>query len=592
MIRSSYFDQYLHFVTLELTLNHAMQAASKIHVPVPSLNVLKFLRSQVEEVHYFSPNTKIQGSLCALIRLRAYSRRNIRGRFSLAIRNFKDNYSCPITLESSLLNLGFLRSSLSRKQLVPRNPCASAATQGQRSCRWTSARHASTGEPHLLRRWWGKGRTAHAATTTEDLPPLPSFLDDNGGTSLGKKKAGKAANELRLRCTEINENGDVTLVNGEFKKSELIAKYGLLPRDLRKIDSSLLPHILVRPSAILINLLHLRVLIKNDRVLILDAYGTTDSYAQSVFMYDLQGKLAQKQSSPQAASLPYEFRALEAVLISVTSGLETEFEGVSEPVVRVLRELEEDIDRDKLRHLLIYSKKLGTFEQKARLVRDAIDDLLEADDDLVTMYLSERAQGKVREEDDHTEVEMLLESYHKVCDEIVQVSSNLVSNIRNTEEMYVQFLISVTTPLMLSSVKAILDANRNSLMLLDLKFSIGTLGIGSGAFVASLYGMNLKNFIEESDFGFVGVSAWSFLFAAIVCSYGLKKLNKIQRVSMWGEHGGNNRGNWRQIDLAPPLPGESRADRLKRIKESKYEHSRGRNSLALERVGTMRERRR
>ena len=149
-------------------------------------------------------------------------------------------------------------------------------------------------------------------------------------------------------------------------------------------------------------------------------------------MYDLCGKLSQKPLSSQAGVLPYEFRALEAVLISVTTGLESEFDGVSEPVVRVLRELEEDIDRDKLRHLLIYSKKLGTFEQKARLVRDAIDDLLEADDDLDTMYLSPRPAGK---ENDHTEVEMLLESYHKVCDEIVQESGNLVSNIRNTEEM-------------------------------------------------------------------------------------------------------------------------------------------------------------
>ena len=212
-------------------------------------------------------------------------------------------------------------------------------------------------------------------------------------------------------------------------------QYGLLPRDLRKIDSSLLPHILVRPSAILINLLHLRVLIKHNRVLILDAYGTTDSYTQSQFIHDLQGKLSQHEASRQAGGLPYEFRALEAVLISVTSGLEGEFEVVSEPVHKVLKELEEDIDRDKLRHLLIYSKRLGTFEQKARLVRDAIDDLLEADDDLVTMYLTERAQGKVREEDDHTEVEMLLESYHKVCDEIVQIAGNQVSNIRNTEEV-------------------------------------------------------------------------------------------------------------------------------------------------------------
>lgn len=151
-------------------------------------------------------------------------------------------------------------------------------------------------------------------------------------------------------------------------------------------------------------------------------------------MYDLEGKL-QLREGRSAGSLPYEFRALEAVLISVTAGLEGEFEGVREPVVKVLRELEEDIDRDKLRHLLIYSKKLGTFEQKARLVRDAIDDLLEADDDLASMYLTEKAQGKKRTEDDHNEVEMLLESYHKVCDEIVQVSGNLVSNIRNTEEM-------------------------------------------------------------------------------------------------------------------------------------------------------------
>lgn len=170
-------------------------------------------------------------------------------------------------------------------------------------------------------------------------------------------------------------------------------------------------------------------------MLLLDAYGTTNSRAQSKFIYNLQGKLGQKELSRQAGGLPYEFRALEAVLIGVTTGLEGEFEVVSEPVVRVLRELEEDIDRDKLRHLLIYSKRMGTFEQKARLVRDAIDDLLDADDDLVSMYLSERAQGKVREEEDHTEVEMLLESYHKVCDEIVQVSGNLVSNIRNTEEM-------------------------------------------------------------------------------------------------------------------------------------------------------------
>ncbi len=122
------------------------------------------------------------------------------------------------------------------------------------------------------------------------------------------------------------------------------------------------------------------------------------------------------------------------------------------------------------------------------------------------------------------------------------------------------------------SVKAILDANRNSLMLLDLKFSIGTLGFGSGAFIASLYGMNLKNFMEESDLGFSGVTALSFLFAAVVWTYGLKKLRKVQRVSMWGEQGSRSRGPWTDINSPlPALPGESRVERQRRLELARAE---------------------
>lgn len=203
---------------------------------------------------------------------------------------------------------------------------------------------------------------------------------------------------------------------------------------MRKIDSSNLPHILVRPSAILLNLLHLKVLIKHDRVLLFDVYGSKTSYPQSAFMYDLQGRLQQKPSQG-SNGLPYEFRALEAVLTSVTSEMEADFEAVREPVMHILSELEDDIDRDKLRVLLILSKRVSTFEQKAKLVRDAIEELLEADDDLAAMYLTEKTHDLYRGMDEHTEVEMLLESYHKLTDEIVQEAGNLVSGIRNTEEL-------------------------------------------------------------------------------------------------------------------------------------------------------------
>lgn len=47
--------------------------------------------------------------------------------------------------------------------------------------------------------------------------------------SLGR--SAKAANEPKLRCTEFDEDGNVVLVNGEFKKSELIAKVLSSKRD-------------------------------------------------------------------------------------------------------------------------------------------------------------------------------------------------------------------------------------------------------------------------------------------------------------------------------------------------------------------------
>ncbi|KAK6500551.1 magnesium ion transporter, variant 2 [Arthrobotrys conoides] len=242
--------------------------------------------------------------------------------------------------------------------------------------------------------------------------------------------------DMILRCTEFDSEGNVVSTSRDFKKTELCTKHGLLPRDLRKLESKVIvPHILVRRNSILVNLLHIRALIKANAVLLFDVYGSTDTYTQSVFLYDLQGKLSSR-SSKQMGGLPYEMRALEAILISVMGALEAELKILQENVGRLLEELEENIDRDKLRFLLIYSKKLSTFEQKAQLICGAIEEVLEADEDLAGMYLTEKLQGTERPAEEHSEIELLLESYYKMADEIVQVSGNLVANIKNTEDMY------------------------------------------------------------------------------------------------------------------------------------------------------------
>jgi len=82
-----------------------------------------------------------------------------------------------------------------------------------------------------------------------------------------------------------------------------------------------------------------------------------------------------------------------------------------------------------------------------------LEGLTFVDEDLAGMYLTEKSRGKQRDVAQHDEVELLLEAYVKQIDGIVQEADQLVSNMRNTEEI----------------VNIILDANRNSLMLLDLK---------------------------------------------------------------------------------------------------------------------------
>jgi magnesium transporter len=69
---------------------------------------------------------------------------------------------------------------------------------------------------------------AGAGKTRPSPLASPGYLDDTGGEgalpNYGRTVSAKATNEMKLRCTEFDENGKVTLVNGEFKKSELIQK--------------------------------------------------------------------------------------------------------------------------------------------------------------------------------------------------------------------------------------------------------------------------------------------------------------------------------------------------------------------------------
>ncbi|KAF7323604.1 Magnesium transporter [Mycena kentingensis (nom. inval.)] len=331
---------------------------------------------------------------------------------------------------------------------------------------------------------------------------------------LEKVMKGRNPPDLMLRCTVLDSDGNVKTISGQFKKSELCGEHKLNPRDLRKIDSrvpNLVPTILIRKEAFLLNILHIRALVKADTVIIFDSYGSVDSRLHSVFLYHLEHNLKTKQSG-----MPYEFRALESILLSVLSALEAEMVFIRNLVGGLLAELEDNIDHDRFKRLLHYSRRLATFQNRAKLVEEVLEEVLGQDEDLTAMYLTDKRDGVDRDMDDHEELEVLLESFSKQVEEIVNEAENIAANVQSTQEI----------------VELILDSNRNALLSLDLKVSIMTMGIGSGALLTGAFGMNLTSNLESHPWAFYGMTGFAAGMAAVVAIVGLRRLQKIRKVGL------------------------------------------------------------
>jgi magnesium transporter len=118
----------------------------------------------------------------------------------------------------------------------------------------------------------------------------------------------------------------------------------------------------------------------------------------------------------------------------VMSELDVEFQELRGPVLKVLSELDDDVSLEKLKNLADVSRQLSAFQQKVKLVREALRTVLDADDDMAAMYLTEKAQGKPRAEADHEEVELLIENYFECGGEIMGKAEQLLSDVQITHE--------------------------------------------------------------------------------------------------------------------------------------------------------------
>jgi magnesium transporter len=181
-------------------------------LPVPSPGLLRFLRFQSENLAFFyaNPSPAARRALCA-------SRRQWKAPCG----------GDEVQLQAGLLHLEPLFPSRSVRTPSPRLP------KSRRPAPFTAglgARCSSTDQscaPSWRDRLWGgpRPRKAPEDLKPDDLPHPPEDGSENNSMfNTRRQRAQQAALEPRLRCTEVDEHGTAILVDGEFKKTELIAR--------------------------------------------------------------------------------------------------------------------------------------------------------------------------------------------------------------------------------------------------------------------------------------------------------------------------------------------------------------------------------
>ncbi|PYH41635.1 CorA family magnesium transporter [Aspergillus saccharolyticus JOP 1030-1] len=337
-----------------------------------------------------------------------------------------------------------------------------------------------------------------------------------------------------MQYTQFQNHGTAFPV-GHITKLAVADRYGLSTRDLRVFDqpSSGVPYILVRESTLLLHILDLRVLVQHDHARLFHVahvppsldhtQGSDENRVSRVFSHIMQEKLRDGQQPGKAERQPFELCVLEAALSAVTSVLEAECSLAEQEVSQTLQITDastpngdEPVTHLRLRTILELKRKLVGIEQRALQVRNMAQEVLNEDQDMANMHLTDKQAGKPHMVQDHQGVEYLFEAYFKASDTIGQDAASLMSHLQRTED----------------TIRYTLNVRRNQIMMLEVRLEILMLALAGATLIAGWYGMNLVNYFEDSPHAFAVVVLLSC--AAVLGSswYGMHRLRRIRTAQL------------------------------------------------------------
>ncbi|KAJ8765366.1 hypothetical protein K2173_012063 [Erythroxylum novogranatense] len=330
----------------------------------------------------------------------------------------------------------------------------------------------------------------------------------------------------------VSEFGQTTVE--EVGKQSIMRRTGLPGRDLRALDPVLSypSSILGRERAIVVNLEHIRAIITAKEVLMLNSNNPlvvqfVEDLAHRItsannYMIQQESKKndmdigyaseASWNSSKETMVTcqkvqPFEFRALEACLESACRCLDSKTQTLEKEAYPALDALTSKVSTLNLEHARQIKSRLVAISGRVQKVRDELEHLLDDDNDMAEMYLTEKLETQLmdqasqkekeetsgfslldeRSDDSHSsdsyisfkpdieELEMLLEAYFAEIDGILQKLSHMSEYVDDTEDF----------------INIMLDDKQNQLLQMEVTLGIVNLILNAGIAAVGVFGMNI-----------------------------------------------------------------------------------------------------
>jgi hypothetical protein len=284
----------------------------------------------------------------------------------------------------------------------------------------------------------------------------------------------------------------------EINKQNLAKDFDMHSRDLRPIflGRKQLYTISIRGNGIIVNLGKIKLCIGKSFAYFV---SLQDDKRDNEFSLYLKKKLTNKKFEDKG--IPFEFIILESSFEFVLNKFLKHFNAFEGKLSKILSSVVEKPTPENFEKLLTVKKEILYFEKTSQELQDSLNDLLNDDDTITELVLS----NKEFEDDD---LESILEN---LLEQVLELSHDIYKAKESIDDNQEIVTLKMATI-------------RNSIIQLDLIVSLSMFILAFGTLITGFLGMNLFNSLENSKnaFGiiviliifisiFTGIFFWKYL---------------------------------------------------------------------------------